>query len=94
MSYDWVEERESEEEVGMVSPYGIKVSLLLIVTYYMLTKQGKVNHIKYKNKLITKITKNRAIVKPAKEPLAHEVSQSAEFCIFFQLMMTQTVWSL
>ena len=46
----------------------------------MLTKQGKVNYIKYKNKLITKITENRAIVKPAKEPLAHEVSQP-EFCI-------------
>ena len=66
------------------------IYLLLIFTYYMLTKQGKVNYIKYKNKLITKITKNRAIVKPAKEPLAHEVSQS-EFCIFFQLLMTQTV---
>ena len=56
----------------------------------MLTKQGKVNSIKYKNKPITKITKNRAIVKPTKEPLAHEVSQS-EFCIFFQLLMTRTV---
>ena len=56
----------------------------------MLTKQGKVNYIKYKNKLITKITKNIAIVKSAKEPLSHEVSQS-EFCIFFQLLMTQAV---
>ena len=56
--------------------------LLLIFTYYMLTKQGKVNYIKYKNKLITKITKIRAIVKPAKEPLAHEVSQSEFFFIF------------
>ena len=27
----------------------------------MLTKQGKVSYIKYKNNLITKITKNRAI---------------------------------
>ena len=64
--------------------------LLLIFTYYMLTKQGKVNYIKYKNKLITKITNNRAIVNPAKEPLAREVSRS-EFCIFSQLLMTQTV---
>ena len=63
----------------------ITVLLLLIFTYYMLTKQGKVNYIKYKNKLITKITKSRAIVKPAKEPLAHEVSQS-EFCIFFRIL--------
>ena len=68
----------------------LNLLLLLIFTYYMLTKQGKVSYIKYKNNLITKITKNRAIVKPAKEPLAHEVSQS-EFCIFFQLLMTQTV---
>ena len=56
----------------------------------MLTKQGKVNCTEYKDKLISKITKNRAIVKPAKEPLAHEVSQS-QFCIFFELLMTQTV---
>ena len=56
--------------------------LLLIFTYYMFysgLKQTKINYIKYKNKLITKIG---GIIKPAKGPPAYEVYQS-EFCIFF-----------
>ena len=40
--------------------------------------------MKYKN--FTKITKVRAIIKPAKGPPAHEVYQST-FCTFFQLLI-------
>ena len=83
--------RQSSVQIVCVGVLAI-IILPTSINIYILHayKTRKANYIKYKNKLITKITKNRAIVKPVKEPLAHEVSQS-EFCIFFQLLITETV---